>query len=291
MAVHKPERRPARLQKSLYIPMKRQQLLEEAQFRGLEIVDDNKGCLIEMLVINDEAYFELIQKLGDRYIAEEFAKGAVEQYHRELEHKGPVVKPAITETAAKMEDVSTKRKWEYSQSNDPGYSTASLPNKGGNGEEQPKPKKRPRSRNNGENTTRKKKAKSSSAEEGPHLHVQVPRIIQNDSDSFHTNYTSEMDSEMSGYDQLFRLTEPETDPLLNASTPNEDTGMSASDKESEKGTEIQKPVHTPTDGKKYVQNGLKPGVAIVINGPRKPRSAASTATARDRMNVKRFLKF
>jgi hypothetical protein len=297
MAVHKLERRPARLQKGLYVSMTRRQLLEEAKFRSLELVHDNKDYIIEVLVVNDEAYFELMQKLGDRYLAEEFSQGAVKQYHRDLKLKGAVGKPAIIKKAAKVKDVSAKRKRESSQYNDSDNSTAPLLKEDGDVEEQVKPKKRSRSISNGKETTRRKKAKFSPVKKGPHPHVEAPKIVQDDSDSFHTDYTSEMDSEISD-DKLHaptkqhsRSVENEPSPSSNDPTLNEDVGIFVSDKRPKKGAEIQKPVYKPASGERHVRKEVKPGVAIAKNGPRKQRSAASTAVARDRMNVKRFLKF
>ena len=57
---HKPWREPKRLAKSSYEVMKQQELLEEAQIRGLEIDNGDKTYLVNILIIDDEAYAKLM---------------------------------------------------------------------------------------------------------------------------------------------------------------------------------------------------------------------------------------
>ncbi|KAI4693520.1 uncharacterized protein J4E88_001893 [Alternaria novae-zelandiae] len=88
MAVaHNPWREPKRLTKSSYEVMKHQELLEEAQIRGLEIDNGDKTYLVNILIIDDEAYAKLMEVLGCRFRAADFAQGEVKLYNQELKRK------------------------------------------------------------------------------------------------------------------------------------------------------------------------------------------------------------
>jgi len=88
MAVaHNPWREPKRLAKPSYEVMKQQELLEEAQIRGLEINNGDKTYLVHILIIDDEAYAKLMEVLGCRFRAADFAQGEVKLYNQELKRK------------------------------------------------------------------------------------------------------------------------------------------------------------------------------------------------------------
>ncbi|KAI4656044.1 hypothetical protein J4E93_000760 [Alternaria ventricosa] len=88
MAVaHNPRREPKRLAKSSYEEMKQQELLEEVQIRGLEIDNGDKTYLVHILIIDDEAYAKLMEVLGCRFRAADFAQGEVKLYNQELKRK------------------------------------------------------------------------------------------------------------------------------------------------------------------------------------------------------------
>ena len=57
-------------------------LIDEAKFRGLELYCQEKSYLVEVLLIDDEAYAELMSKLGNHVEAIEFAQGEV-AYHNQ----------------------------------------------------------------------------------------------------------------------------------------------------------------------------------------------------------------
>jgi hypothetical protein len=96
--VPKEERRPKRLSKYSYEQMSQRQLLDEAQFRGFELDFDYKGYLVEVLVLNDEAYVDLMQKLGDPIEAVEFARGEVKQHNKELRQQRVAAKAKAERT-------------------------------------------------------------------------------------------------------------------------------------------------------------------------------------------------
>jgi len=88
MAVaHNPWRESKRLAKSSYEVMKQQELLEEAQIRGLEIDNGDKTYLVNILIIDDEAYAKLMEVLGCRFRAADFAQGEVKLYNQEVKRK------------------------------------------------------------------------------------------------------------------------------------------------------------------------------------------------------------
>ena len=88
MAVaHNPWREPKRLAKSSYEVMKQQELLEEAQIRGLEMDNGEKTYLVNILIIDDEAYAKLMEVLGCRFRAADFAQGEVKLYNNEMKRK------------------------------------------------------------------------------------------------------------------------------------------------------------------------------------------------------------
>ncbi|KAI4917810.1 hypothetical protein J4E85_009902 [Alternaria conjuncta] len=88
MAVaHNPWREPKRLAISSYEVMKQQELLEEAQIRGLEIDNGGKTHLVNILIIDDEAYAKLMGVLGCRFRAADFAQGEVKLYNQEVKRK------------------------------------------------------------------------------------------------------------------------------------------------------------------------------------------------------------
>ncbi|KAI4664652.1 uncharacterized protein J4E79_002950 [Alternaria viburni] len=88
MAVaHNPWREPKRLAKSSYEVMKQQELLEEAQIRGLEIDNGDKTYLVNILIVDDEAYAKLMEVLGCRFRAADFAQGEVKLYNQEVKRK------------------------------------------------------------------------------------------------------------------------------------------------------------------------------------------------------------
>ncbi|RYN47698.1 hypothetical protein AA0114_g7566 [Alternaria tenuissima] len=79
--------------------MSQRDLLNEAQFRTLELDSEDKKYLVEVLVINDKAYFELIEMLGDPLEAVEFALGEVKQHNKELrQEQAAAVKAAAERT-------------------------------------------------------------------------------------------------------------------------------------------------------------------------------------------------
>ncbi|RYO67417.1 hypothetical protein AA0113_g4578 [Alternaria arborescens] len=80
----KEERRPKRQSKASYENMSQRDLLNEVQFRTLELDFDEKKYLVEVLVINDKAYFESMEMLGDPLEAVEFALGEVKQHNKEM---------------------------------------------------------------------------------------------------------------------------------------------------------------------------------------------------------------
>ncbi|KAI4668850.1 uncharacterized protein J4E78_002678 [Alternaria triticimaculans] len=84
---YNPWREPKRLAKSSYEVMKQQELLEEAQIRGLEIDNGDKTHLVKILIVDDEAYAKLMEVLGCRFRAADFAQGEVKLYNQELKRK------------------------------------------------------------------------------------------------------------------------------------------------------------------------------------------------------------
>lgn len=93
--VRKPERRPRRcLFKAQYQSIRSVDLIDEAKFRGLELFCQEKPYIVEVLLIDDEAYAELMDKLGNHHEAIEFAQGEVSHRNQELRRQR-----AITEAA------------------------------------------------------------------------------------------------------------------------------------------------------------------------------------------------
>ncbi|KAI4700639.1 hypothetical protein J4E81_003600 [Alternaria sp. BMP 2799] len=82
-----PWREPKRLSKPSYEVMKPQELLEEAHIRGLEIDNGEKTYLVNILAIDDEAYAKLMEVLGCRFRAADFAQGEVKLYNQEVKRK------------------------------------------------------------------------------------------------------------------------------------------------------------------------------------------------------------
>jgi len=84
---HNPWREPKRLAKYSYELMKQQELLEEAHIRGLEIDNGDKTYLVNILIIDDEAYAKLMEVLGCRFKAADFAQGEVRLYNHEMKRQ------------------------------------------------------------------------------------------------------------------------------------------------------------------------------------------------------------
>jgi chemotaxis protein histidine kinase CheA len=64
--------------------MNRLALLDEAQVRELELDGEDKKYLVDVLVLNDEAYVELMDQIGCRVLAIDFAQGAVRHHNQNL---------------------------------------------------------------------------------------------------------------------------------------------------------------------------------------------------------------
>lgn len=67
--------------------MKQQELLDEAQVRELELDNEDKTHLVNILIIDDEAYVRLMEVLGCRFKAVDFAQGEVKLYNPEMKRK------------------------------------------------------------------------------------------------------------------------------------------------------------------------------------------------------------
>ncbi|RYN84707.1 hypothetical protein AA0117_g1609 [Alternaria alternata] len=93
----KEERRPRRQSKASYENMSQRDLLNEAQFRTLELDFDEKKYLVEVLVIDDKAYFELMEMLGDPLEAVEFTLGEVKQHNKEMRQERAAAAKAAAE--------------------------------------------------------------------------------------------------------------------------------------------------------------------------------------------------
>jgi hypothetical protein len=204
---------PKRQSKSSYEDMSQRQLLDEVQFRELELDVDYKGYLVDVLVLNDKAYFELIDKLGDPIEAMEFAQGEVKHFNKELRRKRAVAQAAAQQTereahkkkreeerakaeqlafeekeakkkakeakqAAEAQQQVQKRRRKDSQNTDSDYSSKSTssPGTGESGDAASvKGKKRARSNDNDtEDNTPRKKSKSSKSSQPS----KTPRVIK-----------------------------------------------------------------------------------------------------------------
>ncbi|CAE7215106.1 hypothetical protein PTNB85_06824 [Pyrenophora teres f. teres] len=89
--VRKSERKPKRcLIKAEYETMRCANLIDEAKFRDLELVSQERSYLADVLLIDDEAYAELMAKLGNKQEAIEYAQGEVAYYNQELRRKRAV---------------------------------------------------------------------------------------------------------------------------------------------------------------------------------------------------------
>jgi hypothetical protein len=75
---------PKRLSKPSYEAMNRLALLDKAQVRELELDGESKRYLVDVLVLSDEAYVELVENLGCHVLAMEFAQGAVKHHNQDL---------------------------------------------------------------------------------------------------------------------------------------------------------------------------------------------------------------
>jgi hypothetical protein len=191
--------------------MNQRQLLDEVQFRELELDYDYKGYLVDVLVLNDKAYFELIDKLGDPIEAMDFAQGEVKHFNKELRRKRAVAQAAAQQTereahrkkkeeerakaeqlafeekeakkkakearqAAEAQQQMQKRRRKDSQNTDSGYSSKSTssPGIGESGDAaSAKDKKRVRSNDDDteENTSRNKTKSSKSSQPSKTPHV------------------------------------------------------------------------------------------------------------------------
>ena len=131
-------------------------LLNEAEFRGLEVDSQEKSYLVEVLLIDDKAYAELMAKLGSHQEAIEFAQGEFAHYNQELRRQRTVTK------VQELEDSQKHRNPSYS-SELPTPLTA-----GDNSDEkQPKGKKRVRPTEKDEEMIFEKKKKG-------FLHLKTP---------------------------------------------------------------------------------------------------------------------
>ncbi|KAG9192840.1 hypothetical protein G6011_11574 [Alternaria panax] len=91
------ERQLKRQSNASYENMSQHDLHNEAKFRALELDVDYKMYLIEVLVIDDKAFFESMGMLGDRLEAVEYAKSEVEQHNKELRQQRAAAAKAIAE--------------------------------------------------------------------------------------------------------------------------------------------------------------------------------------------------
>ncbi|KAL1799812.1 hypothetical protein ACET3X_000154 [Alternaria dauci] len=105
----KKERLPNRQTKVSYENMSQRDLLNEAQFRALELEADYKPYLIEVLLINDTAYSELMGMFGDHFEALEFALGEVKQHNKELrQDRAAAAAKAATEKREREQEETRK---------------------------------------------------------------------------------------------------------------------------------------------------------------------------------------
>ncbi|KAI2477328.1 hypothetical protein Ptr902_11401 [Pyrenophora tritici-repentis] len=190
----KPERKPKRcLIKAEYQTMRCVDLIHEAKFRGLELDSQDRSYLADLLLIDDMAYAELMDKLGNKQEAIEYAQGEVAHYNQGLRRKRAVAEAAKEQAMREWnekqqwfrvdaEQVATKEVEEeveekkptveaqgqekIQESQDPGYSyehEARPATSGSTAEEQPKGNKRARPSDDDDNeeSNPKKKARHS----------------------------------------------------------------------------------------------------------------------------------
>lgn len=85
-------------------------LLDEIEFRGLEVDSQEKSYLLEVLLIDDEAYAELMSKLGNHHEAMEFAQGEVAHWNQELRRQRAVTEAARGQFMRKSNEDQPKGK-------------------------------------------------------------------------------------------------------------------------------------------------------------------------------------
>ena len=145
----KEERRPKRQSKASYENMSERNLLNEAQFRTLELDFDHKKYLVEVLVINDKAYFELMEMLGDPLEAVEFALGEVKQHNKEMrQERAAAAKAAAERTKRERKEAfklrqQAKRDAQEKKRQEEREKTVKLASKKREAEEKVKEKKHP----------------------------------------------------------------------------------------------------------------------------------------------------
>jgi len=145
----KEERRPKRQSKASYENMSQRDLLNEAQFRTLELDFDEKKYLVEVLVINDKAYFEFVEMLGDPLEAVEFALGEVKQHNKEKrQERAAAAKAAAERTKRERKEAfklrqQAKRDAQEKKRQEEREKTVKLASKKREAEEKVKEKKHP----------------------------------------------------------------------------------------------------------------------------------------------------
>ncbi|KAH6858966.1 hypothetical protein BKA58DRAFT_449324 [Alternaria rosae] len=131
LVAQKPGRKPKRLAKSSYKVLKQQELLDEARVRGLEIDDEDKTHLVNILIIDDKAYAKLMELKRKRGEAEASQQHILLEVNRNKNRDARVEaqrlvwekKQAENKAARAKEQEQRKRK----RSNNSGSGYSSLP--------------------------------------------------------------------------------------------------------------------------------------------------------------------